>query len=794
LVELEELLAEAKQLNLTRVVRYMQIRLKFLYEVYGFSDRLVKTIEALEKYPQSDPIKPEETLSAFHATAGRADLLMMDKKYDQAHTLYLKARDIVRPRYFTFHDTWLDIYALQRLAKLESERNRPNQASAYLDSAYVLAKDSKMHHDLLFILEKRVEIAEGEKRFSDALNYTREINKQQAIIDSTSKGFDEQRYQLELIRKQLVTENENQAFQLRLKENQMRSFFITGTLFLLLVVGLFAGLYKLRKDKKALAAKNILIQQQTEELKQLDIAKSRFFENVSHELRTPLTLILGPLKTLLEGNQPPEKQTQLLKMAMQSGKQLQELVKEILDLRKLEMSKMELYPKPTNLAVFFKQYTAQFESLADSKQIDFSYHTDLQNSVSAIIDREKCRQILHNLLSNAFKFSPVKGSVKVALSLENNLLILEVTDTGAGIHADDLPYVFDRFFQTTRPAEPAQGGTGIGLALCNEYVQLFGGKMEVESTLAIGSVFRASFPVTLSESTLEEVEFVENTIGFHPKAKTSKLLSSKPSDNFRRTILVVEDNPDLQAYVKLILKDKYQVITAGNGKEALDLFKIKKEGEKHDIAASFKPDLILSDLMMPIMDGYQLLEKLKSNDATRHIPVVMLTARAELKDKLKALRIGVDDYVVKPFEEEELMVRIENLLRNQTTRSTVAAAEVVLTQAVSLLTQEDQKWLEAFEGFVQKNLSNDFISVPFLAKQFTMSESTLLRKLKRLIGLTPIQYLTEIRLEKAKQLIENRTYNSIAKVAYQIGYADVNSFSRAFKRRYGKQPSLYNGE
>ncbi len=229
---------------------------------------------------------------------------------------------------------------------------------------------------------------------------------------------------------------------------------------------------------------------------------------------------------------------------------------------------------------------------------------------------------------------------------------------------------------------------------------------------------------------------------------------------------------------RLILSEKYHVLTAGNGQEALQKLVSSPTG-RVGVGA------ILSDLMMPVMDGFQLLEALKSDDATRHIPVIMLTARAEARDKLKALRIGVDDYITKPFDEEELMVRIENLLNNQAARFQDMPEEA----AAPALTEADREWLGRFEAFVQKNLSNSILSIPVLADEFAMSESTLLRQLKRLTGLTPVQYLQEVRLDKARRSLEDRTYDSVARVAAAAGYSDARSFSRIFKLRFGKAPS-----
>lgn len=511
--------------------------------------------------------------------------------------------------------------------------------------------------------------------------------------------------------------------------------------------------------------------------KDLSDAKTHFFANVSHELRTPLTLLTGSLSTLLKGNTLTEKQTRLLNIANRGGKQLEQLVNEILDLRKLEQGQMVLQVKSTNLSAFVGAYAAQFESLAERKEIDFVLHLPSEEPI--LLDQEKVRQMLFNLLGNAFKFTPKGGWVELSVSLEADHLLLRVADNGPGIHPDDLPHVFDQYFQTKRPDKAAEGGTGIGLALCREYAHLFGGNISVESTLGRGSIFSVSFPVkpgaeTALSPTLDKVEAQEIV---------PLPLSSDASRADKPTLLIVEDNPDLQDYIQTILQEKYQIVTADNGQTAWD----KLMADRIQ-----RPTLILSDLMMPVMDGYQLLEKLKSEDTTRHIPVIMLTARAEVEDKLKALRIGVDDYLIKPFVEEELLVRIENLLKNSAARTVTPANEVSLPEtAVPLISQHDREWLEALEHYVKKRISSDLLSVGALAHEFAMSESTLLRQLKRLTGLSPVQYLQEIRLNEARRLLESGGEESVARIAFKVGYSEPRSFSRVFKQRFGKSPSEY---
>ncbi|MBL7775855.1 MAG: response regulator, partial [Saprospiraceae bacterium] len=626
-------------------------------------------------------------------------------------------------------------------------------------------------------------IAEQEGRLVDALRYTKKHYEQKAVYDSRSAGFDLKNHFLKQEKEKLTAEKEKQALELRLHKVQLRNSLIIAGLVFLLAAGLFIGFYRQRQGKRELAEQNVLIRQQAEQLKNLDAAKSRFFANVSHELRTPLTLLLGPVQSLLLENKLTKKQTNLLQMARRSGAQLSQLIDEILDLRKIEMGKMTLAHHATALAPFFRNYFAQFDSLAEQRHIHFSFETNLDPGQAGLIDREKCRQILYNLLSNAFKFTPTGGSITVGLHLHENRLRLQVDDNGPGIPPEDLPRVFDRFFQSSRPDKPAEGGTGIGLNLCQEYARLLGGDASAENTPGAGASIRVQFPVQLVALPAAMASSRPGT-GAQPAPDEKYGNSPQPQaaseTGQQATILVVEDHVDLREYIRLSLSEKYRVLTAENGRVALDLL---AEPAGADVA------LVLSDLMMPVLDGYQLLEKLKSDEATSHLPVIMLTARAEKSDRLKALRIGVDDYLTKPFDLEELSARIENLLQHQAARQQEAALASGEGTAGGGLSPTDREWLEGFETYTQQHFSEGRLSVSYLAHHFTMSESTLLRQLKRLTGLTPQQYLQEIRFDAARQLLENRTYDTVTRVAAEVGYSDVGAFSRHFQARFGKLPS-----
>ncbi len=542
-----------------------------------------------------------------------------------------------------------------------------------------------------------------------------------------------------------------QAEQIQLERKQ-RNLLLIAFFFFLVLSGTLV--YLLRLLLKA----NRKVKKQAKRLVDIDVAKSHFFANISHELRTPLALISGPVNNLLQHGKLDLEKSQLLQMIQKNTERLKQLVNQILDLQKLELSQLEPQESPTLLLDFFSRHFAQFESLAKTKHINYRYSVDISPQISAKIDREKLQQIINNLLSNAIKFTPQGGNVRSEVLLQDDHIKLQVSDTGNGIHPDDLPYIFDRFFQTTRPDRPVQGGTGIGLAICREYTHLLGGEIQVESNSGTGTTFIIVVPATGLENSsgMKASRVSSRSANASPPINSGKVETSfsVQTDHQQPNILIVEDNLDLQEYLQTILRTHFKLTVTQNGKEAV---KVLKKANQYD--------LILSDVMMPGMDGYQLLDWLKQNDATRHIPVIMLTARAGIRDKLKALRLGVDDYLLKPFNEEELKLRIHKLLHNQRIRQQFTPANPKSKDQRLLFSKSEQTWLKKLEIFVSKNLSNENLKVSVLAQEFTMSESTLLRKIKRLTGLTPNEYIKEVRLNTARSLLEKKAFNSVTEVA-----------------------------
>jgi len=523
------------------------------------------------------------------------------------------------------------------------------------------------------------------------------------------------------------------------------------------------------------------IAQQAEDLRALDKVKSRFFANISHELRTPLTLILGPASALLnkkEGKLDLE-QKQGLKTIKNNGEHLLNLIEEILDLSKLEEDKLELEEEPIHLHSFVQNVFAAFEQQANYLDISYTSIYNVKGDLHVLLDSNKMEKVLNNLLSNALKFTPSGKQIYFIVNeLEDELEIL-VDDNGVGIHPNDQPHIFERFYQSKHLDKPIQGGTGIGLALVKEFIKLMDGQVSVESELGKGTVFRLCIPkqeVKVALDVVNDAELLvqdleEEEVPWEPKAN-------------QFTILLVEDHSEMRNFIASLLKPNYTLYSATDGLEGLS--ELKRNASNID--------LIISDVMMPNMDGFAMLEQIKANEQWRMIPMIMLTARAADKDKLHALMIGVDDYLTKPFSVDELLIRIANLLENAQIRKTWLQEEdspKLEEQETNLVSTEDLEWIQKIESLIMEEIGNTDFNVTALAKKLFISERQLRRRLKKITGLTPVKLLNEIRLKTAKQYLEERTKKSVTEVAFAVGFQSLEYFSRSFKKHFGKLPSAY---
>lgn len=534
---------------------------------------------------------------------------------------------------------------------------------------------------------------------------------------------------------------------------------------LIITVGAIAVAYRrTRTQNELLAEQKNKIEEQAEQLREAAKAKSTFFANVSHELRTPVTLLNGMLELMTGTHQQPSDDK--LKIALGNSRRLQALVDEVLDLSRLEVGKAVLKKKPKEIVPVMNRIVMAFESLLVNKKIDLRYDVKQLNQQILDIDEDKFEKIINNLLYNAIKFNHENGWIEVTGTLDNNgkNVIITVTDSGDGIAESDIPHIFDRFYQGQSGKQVASQGIGIGLALVKEFTELHGGHVEVSNRAGAGASFVVQLPVhstaEVSEqiaepSEVEDVSFAD--------------LSKKPR------ILIVEDNEEMRFYLSEVLGKEIDLFKTSNGKEALDWL------------ATNRVDLVISDVMMPVMDGYELLSKLKQHDRHKAMPVIMLTARASEEDLFQGLLLGVDDYLVKPFNARELKIRIRNLLRNQEIRREWLGKPAEKEEEIER-NPADRQFMDKVEKFVEEHASNQNLGIGDLADHVAMSERQLYRKCGTVAGMTPAQLVKEIRMKIAYRLLTERKVTKVSDVASRVGFDNSAYFSKQFQERFGKRP------
>lgn len=525
----------------------------------------------------------------------------------------------------------------------------------------------------------------------------------------------------------------------------------------------------------------------TDSLRSLDQLKSHFFANISHEFRTPLTLILGQIESVMtSGIQIKEKGK--LQVANRNAKRLLTLINELLDLSKIEAGSMELAAKRQNMVSFLKSLFFSFESLAAGKNIELVFDSEADH-IPVSFDPDKMEKVFYNLVSNALKFTPEYGRITVFMSIEqNHKVVIRVTDTGIGIPEDRMEHIFDRFYQVDSSSTREYGGTGIGLALSRELVLLHKGEIMASSEEGIGSEFAISLPLDTNGSAKEEDAGKSNgnnilTESLDMLSEPAEELSAAANSitengETHERVLVVEDNLDVRSYIREQLEENYRVAEAGNGEEGIKM------------AQDIMPDLIISDVMMPRMDGYQFSKAIRADEKTSHIPIIMLTARAGIDDKIDGLETGVDIYLTKPFNARELIANVKNLIQQRIQlRKRFSKATVIRPSEVSPVSV-DQAFLEKIVKTIETHFEDEQFSVERLAEHVNMSISQLNRKLKALIDQPPGQLISSLRLQRAADLLAQKA-GSVSEICYKVGFNDNAYFSRAFKKQFGCSPSEY---
>lgn len=552
---------------------------------------------------------------------------------------------------------------------------------------------------------------------------------------------------------------------------------------------------ELKRLNVELGEKNEELKRLNEEVLELTHSRLVFFTNISHELRTPLTLIADPVEMLLEDSGIKGKSRELLKMVQRNALALQQLVSNILDFRKIQNGKMELKLYRFDIVKTLTMWVGDFQLTAERKQIRLHLDVDdLKGSHEMIADQEKISRIVFNLLSNALKYTPAGGEIFVSLKDEGANLRLDVKDTGKGISQDEADKIFERFFQ----AKGAASGTGIGLALVKSFVELHHGEARVESEPGKGSDFIVVIPREQegdSQVIHNDVDIVDNSAnasasdgknvvdesvlqyiddGDRSRGKVQQLVSENTN---RPTVLVIDDNTDIRQYERTLLQDEYIVLEAADGKEGLS------------VAIKEVPDLVICDVMMPVMDGLEFTKQLKTNTATSHIPVIMLTAKNLEEHRAEGYEHGADSYITKPFHSKVLLARIENLLRQRQLLKNLyqGAQEAEKEISEAHLEDRDKQFLKQLQAIIQKNLSYSEFGVEDMGQQIGLSRVQLYRKVKAMTGSSVVDLLRKARLAKARRLLETRSM-SVSEVAYEVGFSAPSYFTKCFKDEYGMLP------
>ncbi|MCY1723090.1 ATP-binding protein [Prolixibacteraceae bacterium Z1-6] len=563
------------------------------------------------------------------------------------------------------------------------------------------------------------------------------------------------------------------------------------TLLILFIIGLIYTLVHFFINREKIKNQLVVERLNARKLHELDMLKLKFFTNISHEIRTPLTLILGPLNKLIKNEVSPAEIKENLQLMHRNANNLDRLINQLLDFRKLQTGNLKLNLTEADIVRFIETLVHSFNDFAEEKQVSLKF-TTLKKKLTAVFDHDKIEKIINNLLSNAFKFTSPGGSVSVTLSLvfnsdddfhttnkDNQFIEITVKDTGRGIPPQNLKKIFNRFFQSDE--EDGNSGAGIGLALVKELVKLHKGEIFVSSKTGMGTKFTIRIPymATLQDKPIETDNFAKEIeadyINIEQQFEDSQEIPGE------KIMLVVDDNPDVRQFISSHFNSSYKIIEAKNGQEGWDL------------ALKAIPDIIISDILMPVSNGYELCKRIKNDERTSHIPVLLLTAMHSKENEIKGLTTGADDYITKPFDLSVLQVKVENVLSIRESLKQKYTGTVILEPKNIIITSHDEKFLQRAIEIVEENISDSELDIENFSAKVGVSRMQLYRKLHALTDMTVKEFIRHIRLKRASQLLSQNKMN-ISEVAYEVGFKDLSHFRKCFKREFGMSASEYISE
>lgn len=544
--------------------------------------------------------------------------------------------------------------------------------------------------------------------------------------------------------------------------NHQKMYIVLFSIILLLLIGIMVYIYR-----------TILMKRRIEE--EANKAKLQFFTNISHELRTPLTLIADPVNYIIHDDNLNSQQRSMLQIVQRNVLVLTQLVSEILDFRKVQNGKMELRLSDFNLAESMKQWIMLFSVSAQKKHIAISM--DAPDTIMLRADQDKIERICYNLLSNALKYTSEGGEITLTAKEENGRVMISVADNGCGISSDELPYIFDRFYQ----AKNAGRGTGIGLAIVKAFTELHHGEVSATSIEGKGSTFTIHIPVRqkgeVTNQPTEKIEQLVEPSSAEEVPNQARHIDEliQPYQTDKPEVLIIDDNIDIRTYLRSVLSEKYNVSEAADGKAGLEL------------ARKIVPDIVLSDIMMPVMDGLAFCQQLKTDKAISHIPVILLTARSLDEQRAEGYEHGADAYLSKPFSLRLLLSRIDNLIESRKKLNQTWSKGVEDDEIGNISNEIDKSFLKQLRKIIQENLANSDLSVEQIGDEIGLSRVQLYRKVKALTGYSPVEIVRKARLTRARHLLQT-TERTVSEVAYAVGFSTPSYFSKCYKDEFGENP------
>jgi len=544
--------------------------------------------------------------------------------------------------------------------------------------------------------------------------------------------------------------------------NHQKMYIVLFSIILFLLIGIMVYIYR-----------TILMKRRIEE--DANKAKLQFFTNISHELRTPLTLIADPVNYIIHDDNLNSQQRSMLQIVQRNVLVLTQLVSEILDFRKVQNGKMELRLSDFNLSESMKQWIMLFSASAQKKHIAISMNAP--DAVMLRADQDKIERICYNLLSNALKYTSEGGEITLTAKEENGRVMISVADNGCGISSDELPYIFDRFYQ----AKNAGRGTGIGLAIVKAFTELHHGEVSATSIEGKGSTFTIHIPVRqkgeITNQPTEKIEQLVEPSSAQEVPNQARHIDEliQPYQTDKPEVLIIDDNIDIRTYLRSVLSEKYNVSEAADGKAGLEL------------ARKIVPDIVLSDIMMPVMDGLAFCRQLKTDKAISHIPVILLTARSLDEQRAEGYEHGADAYLSKPFSLRLLFSRIDNLIQSRKKLSKLFSNSDENDAFEKLSNETDKTFAAQLRKIIQDNLSDNEFNVERIGDEIGLSRVQLYRKVKALTGYSPVEMLRKARLTRARHLLRT-TEKTVSEVAYAVGFSTPSYFSKCYKDEFGESP------